>query len=195
MTPTERHAAYLAALDRLIEAEKAATPGPWRTHDTYLNVGGYTATVLSGEGSATDLRAWLPTRSSEPWDEKRNVWNDAELIAALRNGAVRSLAGRRSILVRHAPEWLHTWNAWVCAQCAVPGLGDHVRWEDCPDYRDAASGLTTIEDRIEASSLGTPEAKALRDSVPDETARRIVARSKEIAGDAAAGLPEDPDAR
>lgn len=37
-----------------------------------------------------------------------------------------------------------------------------------------------IEELIEASSLGTPEAKALRDSVPDEVAKRIVARSKEI---------------
>lgn len=35
---------------------------------------------------------------------------------------------------------------------------------------------------IEASSLGTPEAKALRASVSDEVAKKIVARSKELAG-------------
>lgn len=34
-----------------------------------------------------------------------------------------------------------------------------------------------IETLIEASSLGTPEAKALRESVPDDVAAAIVARS------------------
>lgn len=33
---------------------------------------------------------------------------------------------------------------------------------------------------IEASSLGTPEAKALRESVPDEVVDRIMARYREI---------------
>ncbi|WP_182377875.1 hypothetical protein [Nocardioides sp. WS12] len=36
---------------------------------------------------------------------------------------------------------------------------------------------------IERSSLGTPEAKALRETVSDEHAARIVARSKEFARD------------
>lgn len=36
-----------------------------------------------------------------------------------------------------------------------------------------------IEELIEASSLGTPEAKAARESVPIEVAQRIVARAKE----------------
>lgn len=40
--------------------------------------------------------------------------------------------------------------------------------------------LRHIEALIEASSLGTPEAKALRESVPVEVARKVVARSKEI---------------
>lgn len=39
-----------------------------------------------------------------------------------------------------------------------------------------------IRDLIEASSLGTPEAKALRESVSDETAQRIVARAEELSG-------------
>lgn len=38
-----------------------------------------------------------------------------------------------------------------------------------------------IYDLVEASSLGTPEAKALRDSVPDEVVDRIMARYREIA--------------
>lgn len=37
-----------------------------------------------------------------------------------------------------------------------------------------------IEAKIEASSLGTPEAKALRDTVSDEHAARIVQRAKEL---------------
>ncbi len=38
-----------------------------------------------------------------------------------------------------------------------------------------------IEDLIEASSLGTPEAKAMRERTPPDVARRVVARSKELA--------------
>ncbi|MEU8158137.1 hypothetical protein AB0B94_31165 [Micromonospora sp. NPDC048986] len=70
-----------AAAATLRKAGSAATPGPWRTHDTYLNTGGYTATVLSGPPGQSDLRAWLPTLSGKPWDERRNVWNDAAWIA------------------------------------------------------------------------------------------------------------------
>ena len=42
-----------------------------------------------------------------------------------------------------------------------------------------------IRELIERSSLGTPDAKALRASVSDETARRIVERAKELAADSA----------
>jgi hypothetical protein len=38
----------------------------------------------------------------------------------------------------------------------------------------------SIGDLIEASSLGTPGAKALRESVPDEVVDRIMARAREI---------------
>ncbi|MFI7073486.1 hypothetical protein [Micromonospora sediminicola] len=37
---------------------------------------------------------------------------------------------------------------------------------------------------VEGSSLGTPEARRLRATVPDETARRIVERSKRMRDDA-----------
>jgi hypothetical protein len=68
-------------LDSDERAATAATPGPWFVHDTYLNRGGYTATVLSGEIGHGELRAWLPTmRSDVPWDDERNVWNDAAHI-------------------------------------------------------------------------------------------------------------------
>jgi hypothetical protein len=70
-----------ACLDEDERIARAATPGPWRQHDTHLGQYGYAATVLSGEGNDTDLRAWLPSMSHEPWDEARNVWNDAAHIA------------------------------------------------------------------------------------------------------------------
>ena len=47
---------------------------------------------------------------------------------------------------------------------------DQAPWTECP----------SIDDLIEASSLGTPEAKALRQSVPDEAVDRIMARYREI---------------
>lgn len=69
-----------AALMR--QRAEAATDGPWRAHDTYLSHGGYTATVLSGEGNGTELRAWLPTFSNETSMTVRNVYPDAEHIAS-----------------------------------------------------------------------------------------------------------------
>jgi hypothetical protein len=66
-----------AQLDEDERIARAATPGPWRQHDTHLGQYGHTATVLSGEGNDTELRAWLPSMSQESWDETRNVWNDA----------------------------------------------------------------------------------------------------------------------
>lgn len=71
---------------------EAATPGPWRQHDTHLGQYGYAATVLSGEGNDTDLRAWLPSMSQEPWDETRNAWPDAAYIAAMHPGVGAAIA-------------------------------------------------------------------------------------------------------
>jgi hypothetical protein len=81
-----------AAAEKLRSLAHAATPGPWRQHDTHLGQYGYTATVLSGEGNDTDLRAWLPSMSQEPWDETRNAWPDAAYIAAMHPGVGRALA-------------------------------------------------------------------------------------------------------
>jgi hypothetical protein len=81
-----------AAATWLRETAAEATPGPWRTHDTHLDHGGHTATVLSGEGNETELRAWLPTLSAEFWDGKRNVWNDARWIAGMSPAVAEPLA-------------------------------------------------------------------------------------------------------
>ncbi|SES03935.1 ead/Ea22-like family protein [Streptomyces qinglanensis] len=80
------------AAARLRALATAATPGPWRQHDTHLGQYGHTATVLSGERNDTELRAWLPTMSQESWDETRNVWADAAYIAAMHPGIGLALA-------------------------------------------------------------------------------------------------------
>lgn len=76
----------LAWLDRAItareETAQRATQKPWRIHDTHLDHGGHTATVLAGKRNDTELLAWLPTMSHQYWDETRNAWNNAEHIAA-----------------------------------------------------------------------------------------------------------------
>ncbi len=86
------------AADLIRDTAAAATPGPWFTHDTHLNPGGHTATVLSGTYPEGQLRAWLPTWSHEPWDETRNVWNDARWIALMSP----EVAGPVSEMLRRA---------------------------------------------------------------------------------------------
>lgn len=80
------------AAEKLRALATAATPGPWRDHDTHLGQYGYAATVLSGQGNDTDLRAWLPSMSQQPWDEARNVWPDAAYIAAMHPSVGTALA-------------------------------------------------------------------------------------------------------
>ena len=97
-------AEFLAArLDDEEASAKAATPGPWRTHDTFLDTGGHTATVLSGEGNGTGLRAWLPTFKGvdQPWDGERNAWADAAHIALHDPSRVlREVEAGRKLLAR-----------------------------------------------------------------------------------------------
>jgi hypothetical protein len=92
-----------AAADRVRDLAAAATPGPWFTHDTHLNAGGHTATVLSGTYPEGQLRAWLPTWSHEPWDETRNVWNDARWIAALSPAVAPAIIGLLVSSSEHIP--------------------------------------------------------------------------------------------
>ncbi|MGV0098292.1 hypothetical protein [Streptomyces californicus] len=84
-----------AAAVLLREAAGHATPGPWRTHDTHLGgVGGHTATVLTDRPNLndTELIAWLPTMSHEPWDEARNSWRNAGWMALMHPGVGLALA-------------------------------------------------------------------------------------------------------
>ncbi|MGW9584700.1 hypothetical protein ACWIGB_05445 [Streptomyces albidoflavus] len=102
MTPSEE---LRAAAERLRKLATNATPGPWRNHDTHLGQYGYTATVLSGDGNTTQLRAWLPTMSQEPWDETRNAWADSAYIAAMHPGVGNALAA-----------WLESWTGIEVAE-------------------------------------------------------------------------------
>ncbi|MEV3996706.1 hypothetical protein AB0K62_13650 [Streptomyces halstedii] len=115
-----------AAAELLREAAGHATPGPWRTHDTHLgNVGGHTATVLTDRPNLndTELIAWLPTMSHEPWDEARNAWRNAGWMALLHPGVGLALA---QLLDRHAKEY----DASVAAAANVwPDSADEAaRW-------------------------------------------------------------------
>ncbi|MEV8404201.1 hypothetical protein [Streptomyces niveus] len=82
------------AAELLREAAGNATPGPWRPHDTWLDHGGHTATVLTDRPdlNATELVAWLPTMSSNPWDETRNAWRNAGWMALMDPGVGLALA-------------------------------------------------------------------------------------------------------
>lgn len=92
MTAETPAALLRRAADKIRKLAGAATPGPWRAHDTHLGQYGHTATVLSGERNETELRAWLPSMSQESWDERRNVWADSEWIAAMHPGVGLALA-------------------------------------------------------------------------------------------------------
>lgn len=102
MTDTTSAADELRAAAALLrEAASHATPGPWRTHDTHLgSAGGHTATVLTDRSDIndTELVAWLPTMSHEPWDEARNAWRNAGWMALMHPGVGLAVA-----------RWLESW--------------------------------------------------------------------------------------
>ena len=113
-----------AALIRKRAAD--ATPGPWRPADTHLGRYGYAATVLSGQGNATDLRAWLPSMSHEPWDETRNVWADATWIALMHPGIGEALAtwleyvaDMAVSVTKHRPDAATTAAPWLAPALAL----------------------------------------------------------------------------
>jgi hypothetical protein len=90
-TPT---AELREAASLLREAASHATDGPWRPHDTHLDHGGHTATVMTDRPdlNASYLIAWVPTMSHEPWDETRNAWRNAGWMALMHPGVGLALA-------------------------------------------------------------------------------------------------------
>ncbi|MFD6113637.1 hypothetical protein ACFWG0_26490 [Streptomyces yangpuensis] len=91
MTPA---AELRAAAEQLRRLAADATAGPWRQHDTHLDLGGHTATVLTDRDdlNKTELIAWVPTWTHQPWDESRNAWNNAAYMAAMHPGVGAALA-------------------------------------------------------------------------------------------------------
>lgn len=74
-------------------------------------------------------------------------------------------------------QWTEAEHAVMAVASEYGALGvAHVLFRMFPDLRRALD----IEDMVERSSLGTPEAKAARDSVPNDVAARVVARAKEL---------------
>jgi hypothetical protein len=89
MTPAEELA---QAADKLDALASGATEGPWRKHDTYLNIGGFTATVLSGDGDDVAVRAWVPSFSHVAADGQDAAHADAVYIAAMNPLVGKALA-------------------------------------------------------------------------------------------------------
>jgi len=128
-----------AAITRVENAARHATEGPWRTHDTHLDHGGHTATILAGEGNDTELLAWLPTMSHEPWDDTRNAWRNADHIALNDPEAVlRRCASDRKLLELHKPEG----SSGECRTCVEWSETEH--WH-CPVPFPCDTFLTVAE--------------------------------------------------
>lgn len=115
--------------------------------------------------------------------------SDRDTLAALRY--VVSYARRRSAagsLDGHweAPDWeslvdgIVTRLEAVVAVVSSPVATTAPMPESAEEYDVDYSDPAAIEDLIERSSLGTPEAKAARATVSDERAARVVARAHEL---------------
>lgn len=129
-----------AEIDQLMAVERAATPGDWRAHDTWLPHGGYAATVMSGSGNAIDIRAWLPTFSEAPRSGKRNVYADAAFIAESRNIFPALLAIARDALATHAPDV----REGTCGHCDDTGCHNGHAWP-CPEARQVLETFGVTE--------------------------------------------------
>lgn len=129
------------------DTARLATQGTWRTHDTYLDLGGHTATVLVGEWNDTRLLAWLPTMSHTPWDEARNVWNNASHIAANDPESVlRRCAADRKLLELHAPTQGFNVYGGSCTACSACGAAEEYPvWYPCPSVLALAEGYGWTE--------------------------------------------------
>jgi hypothetical protein len=81
------------AASRLRGESAETTPGPWRRHDTHLDRGGHTATVLTERRELNDVElvAWLPSWSHEPWADKP-CWANSRWIALVHPGLAEPLA-------------------------------------------------------------------------------------------------------
>jgi hypothetical protein len=129
-------------LDEDERIARAATAGPWRAHDTHLGQYGYAATVLSGEGNDTDLRAWLPSMSNEPWDEARNVWADAEHVAAWGPARVlREIGAKRAVVAAYLPPGEDPHPGLPCVNYEGQDPAGYDEYDSCWQHLEASKKL------------------------------------------------------
>jgi hypothetical protein len=119
----------------LRELLAGASPLPWRTHDTWLDRGGYTAVVIRDDQTQPWSVAWLPTWSADPADySKLNSWADAQLIAAAVNALPSLLATEAIVRDLAASDPLDSTGG--CAHCGATLLH-----QPAPDTRHHDSCL------------------------------------------------------
>lgn len=176
-----------AAAKLLREQAKAATPGPWHVDEVgdfgdksaTLEIArwrGYTNTVNFGEDRATTdyiatmhpsvglaLADWLDEVTKKIGKPGHREWHGNEAAALT---VARAILGDTAVGGPSA-------ESETTAQ--TPPI---------PSDFEATDG---IRDMIDRGSLGTPEAKALRATVSDEAAARVVARARELEAEVTEG--------
>lgn len=152
----------LACLDELIAGCRAGTPGGWRPHGN---------SVRHEAGPFVTLAITAGDRKYE----------NAAHIAAHSPDRTRALyEGLRAEVDGHKPKRLraakHVDNPdYICPSCCCDLAS---RDAPCPFVSRVASWLGSIEELIEASSLGEPDAVAARASVSDEQVAPIMERHR-----------------
>ena len=114
------------AAARVRETANAATEGPWRAHDTHLDMGGHTASILTDREKLTDtgLIGWLPTFSHRPWNEKTNAWANATHVALWHPGVAKEIAAMLSCAADLDPSDRETVALDRCGMCGTAHLTD-----------------------------------------------------------------------
>lgn len=125
MTPDELHTAVLLALGDAGATVADSTAAPWHIGDavdplTPCNL----HAAHDGRGVAEGLS-----------------WQDAHLVAALRNAASAALRGARRIIERHAPA-----EGGCCSACLGHLYADAAF--PCVDYRDAARSVPNLPEEV-----------------------------------------------
>lgn len=108
------------AAEKMRGLANAATPSPWRTHDTYVHDGGYTATVLAGDGNDTRPVAWAPSFSNDPNEIDRQAYPDAIYIAAVHPGVMLLIADQWDAVADLAAISLKHWEDGALAHVSQP---------------------------------------------------------------------------
>lgn len=179
MTETLTGAQLLrAAAEKLRRLAAAATPGPWEIEYTYGGTAPQAIFRMDPQYPGDpDQAVSLGVMEDNPAD---NAW-----VATVHPGVAGPLAELLDTAASHEPQrTAPDMEPYGCVKCGgSDGAGACDTWldglavarmivgEPCEQ-----AGREPIESLIERSSLGTPEAKAARESVPEDTARAFADR-------------------